>query len=213
MQSIESLENQYAGKDIYVIGAGKSCDFIDPEFLNGKIAIGVNQSHRRFKHLKFIVKKDGASQEDLGTGIPVVVSEFRYGGKGVKNETGEFTFGHNYNNPSPIIYTGLHPEGEKLIVSYSTITSAIHFAAFLGAKNIFLIGHDCGSLDGSASFDGYHEGTPNLWASVDKYKGWLGKIQVQTLEVRAYIYKNYNCRIYSISPFIGLNLENHNFEG
>jgi len=210
MQLIKSLENQYAGEDIYVIGAGKSGDYIDPTFLHGKIAIGVNQSHRRFTDLKYIVKKDGATVEDIDTGVPIVVSQYKYGGN-KENVCGTYMFTHNYNHPKIIGRDELHPAGERLIVSNSTITSAIHFAAFLGAKNIFLIGHDCGTLDGEASFTGYHVGLPNLWGSQDAYNNWLGILQAQTIEVREYINKNYNCSIYSISPFIGLNLEGHKF--
>jgi len=213
MQSIKSLENKYSGEDIYVVGAGKSGDYIDPEFLDGKIAIGVNQSYRRFKNLKYIVKKDGASNEDFSTGIHIVVSAHKFGGSGKINDSGDYAFNHNHNNPKVINYDGLHPGGERLVVSNSTITSAIHFAAFLGAKNIFLIGHDCGVLDGEASFAGYHDGVPNLWSSRDGYNQWLGTIQVQTLEVREYIIKKYSCRIYSLNPFVGLNLEGHKLEG
>ena len=40
----------------------------------------------------------------------------------------------------------------KLIVSGSTITTAIHLAAHMGAKYIILLGHDCGTLDGENNF-------------------------------------------------------------
>jgi len=48
------------------------------------------------------------------------------------------------------------PPKDHLVVSYSTITSAIHLAAYMGAKNIILVGHDSGTLDGECNFDGYH---------------------------------------------------------
>jgi hypothetical protein len=49
------------------------------------------------------------------------------------------------------------PEREdQLLVSHSTITSGIHLAAYMGAKNIILMGHDCGTIDGNLNFDGYH---------------------------------------------------------
>jgi hypothetical protein len=32
----------------------------------------------------------------------------------------------------------------------------MHLAAYMGAKNIILIGHDCGTLNGEPNFKDYH---------------------------------------------------------
>ena len=209
MQSIKSLENQYAGEDIYVIGAGKSGDFIDPEFLKDRIAIGVNQSHRRFKHLKYIIKKDGVSAEDLATGIPTIVSAYECGSFIDKKNNGDYFFSHDINKHINISINNLHPDGDHIIVSYSTITSAMHIAAFMGAKTIFLIGHDCRAVDGESSFRGYHTGVPTLWKSMDGYTAWLSEIEPQSTMTKAYIKQAYDCKVYSINPFVSLRFEGH----
>ncbi len=209
MQPIGSLENIHAGEDIFVVGAGKSGDFIDPSFLDCRIAIGVNQAYKRFDNLTYTVKKDGITNHEAGLGMPFIVPEFQYGGAGKQNPDGDYFFKHNQNKNTDITMLDLHPDGGRFIVSFSTITSAIHIAAFMGARSIFLIGHDCGTLDGESSFTGYHTEKPNLWSSFDTYNDWLTKIEPQTALVRDYVLKNYNCNVYSINPFVSLRLEGH----
>lgn len=208
LKSIAELENVHEGKDIYVVAAGKSCDFIDPGFFSDKIAIGVNQVYRRFEYLNYIVKKDAPSEAEVSMPIPFVVSQFQYGGQGSTN-LGDYYFSHNVNGNQSVNFNGLHPLGDRLVVSYSTITSAMHFAAFLGAKTIFLVGHDCRPIDGEASFAGYHDGVPHLWPSVEAYKQWLDKIEPQSISVKHYIKANYNCDVHSINPFVSLRFEGH----
>lgn len=209
MKPIKELENIHQGEDIYIVAAGKSGDFLDPDFLVERIAIGVNQSYKRFKSLNYIVKKDGLKPHEKELRIPFIVSKNLYGGGGKPNEGGTYFFEHHVNGAANINFADLHPVSDKIVVSYSTITSAIHLAAFMGAKTIFLIGHDCATLDGQSSFTGYHEGIPSLWGSVDAYNDWLSVIWPQTVAVREYITTVYGCSVYSINPFIGLDMEGH----
>ena len=46
---------------------------------------------------------------------------------------------------------------DKLVISWSTITSGIHLALFLGAINIILVAHDCGKINDKLNFNKYHE--------------------------------------------------------
>lgn len=62
-------------------------------------------------------------------------------------------YDHKPNNSQAAI-TSLPEDPNKLIVSYSTITTGIHLAAVMGAKNIILVGADCGTIDGMSNFDG-----------------------------------------------------------
>jgi len=46
-RSLAELKNRHAGADIWLIAAGASMDFVDPDFFDGKITVGVNAVHRR----------------------------------------------------------------------------------------------------------------------------------------------------------------------
>jgi hypothetical protein len=99
-----------------------------------------------------------------------------------------------------------------LVVSYSTITTAIHLAAYMGAKTIILVGHDCGTLDGNMNCKNYH--TPQtlgiVWKNPGQYANWVSqKIEGQTIQLKHMLKEKYGCSIYSLNPFINFNLEGH----
>ena len=103
----------------------------------------------------------------------------------------------------------------RIAVSYSTITSGIHFAAFLGAKNIILAGHDCGTLDGDVYFSDYHtkETIKINWKNVNQYKEWVTSdaIEKQTIYLKQILKDKFDINVYSINPFINFNLEGHEY--
>jgi len=80
----------------------------------------------------------------------------------------------------------------------------------MGAKNIILVGHDCGTIDGEMTFKGYYntiKDTP--WSNWAQYKNWLKIIEDQTIEVKKQIKYHYGANVLSLNPFVSLNLENH----
>ena len=98
----------------------------------------------------------------------------------------------------------------KLIATASTITTAIHLGSYMGAKNIFLCGHDCCDINGSPNFDGYH--TDKTYSIKHKdgkqqYISWLPRIRKQTEQLKNILKTKYNINVISINPFIGLRGE------
>ncbi len=91
------------------------------------------------------------------------------------------------------------------------MTSAIHMAAYMGAKNIILCGHDCGMLDGKNNLNGYYENLSNR--TIEWYSSYLKKIEDQTVQVKKKMKEIYGCNVYSLNPFVSLNLEGHKFKG
>jgi hypothetical protein len=93
-----------------------------------------------------------------------------------------------------------------LYVSWSSITSAMHFAAYLGAKNIILVGHDCGEIDGQSWVKdyGYETGNPSEMAEA-KQRNYA--FENQSIAVKQRLKELYKCNIYSLNPFINYNLE------
>ena len=185
MKSIIELKNKHQGDDIYILASGKSVDFFNEDFFDNKIVIGVNQSYKKIWCDYLIRKEVKFIKESLETESIVIVSEY---------DSGNLNSGENKLNTNKIEHENLyyfehndnlHDKvdvsvfgGDKIVVSFSTITSAIHMAAYMGAKNIILIGHDCGTLDGEMTFKGYYntiKDTP--WSNWDQYKSWLKIIE------------------------------------
>ena len=97
---------------------------------------------------------------------------------------------------------------DMIVVSYSTITSAIHIAAYMGATNIIIVGHDCGTLDGNVNIAGYDE-SPH---GAQFYRDFFTRIEPQTIALRAKLKEIYGCNVYSLNPFINFGLEGHKYE-
>lgn len=221
---VSLLKGAEAGKDIYVIGSGSSCDYIPPEFFEGKCVVGVNEVYKRYKCTYSVLKEYSGLEDESGllnAGSIPVVSKWEAGnikqGKrrlnfDIFNGNRYYFFDHDENVREAVNVSVIEKESEKLVVSYSTITSAIHFAAYLGAANIIIVGHDCGLLDGNACFDGYYrvyEKSP--WKNGEEYARWLSKIESQTVAVRDSVRKVYGCAVVSINPFINFGLEGHSY--
>jgi len=211
VRPIGELKNIHEGHDIYVVASGASAGFIDPTFFNNKIAIGVNEVYKNFYNLDYVVRKDAvhlqaAIAAAYNFGFKLITSAHNCGTlKYAKNEGADYVFEHLDNNLEKIDLSVVGTD--KIVVSYSTITSAIHIAAYMGAANIILIGHDCGTLDGKANITGYAE-SPR---GAQFYREFLAVIEPQTIALRDRLKEVYGCNIYSLNPFLNFGLEGHEY--
>jgi hypothetical protein len=220
MKSIKELKNIHQGKDIYILASGKSVDFINEDFFDDKIIIGVNQAYKKIwcdylvrKEVKFIKKS-------LETDSIVIVSEYDSGNLNSgeqklntnKTDHENLYYFEHLDNKHTSIDTSVFGT-DKIVVSFSTITSAIHIAAYMGAKNIILIGHDCGTIDGEMTFKGYYDSIKDTpWSDWNQYKNWLKVIESQTVLVKEQVRKHYGANVLSLNPFVSFNLENHIYQ-
>ena len=219
MLELTSFRNKHKGKDIYVFGSGPSCNFIDPSFVDDKITVGTNQTWRKYNTNYVVRKEHNLLQETLNNFAGVtLVSMGNCGELGqiikldkFKNTDNLCIYKHPQNNCRKIDFKGFEQE-DYLTVSYSTITTSIHFAYYLGAKNIFLVGVDHGTLDSKATFDGYYkdvkETAQKTWAG---YKKWLKGLDKDTIAMKNKLH-SLGVNVYSINPFINFNLEGHKYE-
>lgn len=219
---ISLLKDKYKGEDIWLILAGSSMDHVDPSFFSNKITIGQNQTYRKYP-CTYVVMKDCNEKprfphsikelEELD--IPLIYSKHF---KGCKREginkveyDNSYVFSHNPKTSS------LSKEIEKIapheiITGKSTVTSLMHIAAFMGAKNIILCGHDCGYIDGNLYYQGYVEKNWTSAANWGGIKSWMGKLESQTQLVKKYLKERYKCNIYSLNPFLNFDLEGHKYK-
>jgi len=219
IKSIKELKGIHQDEDIYIVGAGASVDYIDESFFDGKIVIGINQVYKKIK-CDYLVRKEVKFLEPaLKTGSKVIVSEYDSGNL----NSGSAKLNTNKIEHDNLYYfehlDNLHDKldlsvigTDKIVVSYSTITSALHIAAYMGAFNIIIVGHDCGSLNGKLTFKNYYDSINDTpWKDWNQYKNWLKIIESQTIAVRNKLKDHYQCNIVSINPFVSFNLENNIF--
>lgn len=213
---MDKFKNIHLEKDIYIICSGKSLDFLDKSFFDNKITIGINQSYKYIEPT-YLVRKEHKFIDLVLQNTSDKVIHFIS-----KGDCGGLTkiIDNKYNNIKNIVIfnheknyhslSKLPDDKNNLVVSYSTITSGIHLAAYMGAKNIILVGHDCGSINKECNFKNYHENTM-AQNSTNEYKNWLTMIEEQTIFLKKELKKKYNCNVVSLNPFINFNLEGNTF--
>lgn len=219
MKSLEKLKNVHEGEDIYILAAGASLDYIPSSFFDGKTTVGVNRVGK-FLRCDYVVTKDSTGFDSIKQGCigspKILLSKYETGdpGRSLNYMDGEdvFVFDH-FSKPAQQPQTHLiSTDIDKLVVSFSTITTALHAAAYMGAKNIIVCGHDCGTINGKSAIDGYHQDLPPHQGSDQGYIFWLKQIQHHTTEVRDKIKEEYGCSVVSLNPFINFSLEGHTYK-
>ena len=218
MRQIKELKNKHKGQDIWVIAAGASMNYIDPSFFENKITIGINRVCMKYD-CDYLVAKDGRGfmliKNSISDKTKIVLSKHESGNLHSKINTydGEYwTFEHPAKPGEKPDTSCIKKDSDKIVVSYSTITSGIHLAAYLGASNIMICGHDCGTIDGESTIKDYYKQIRQHHGSDAAYVNWLSKIENDTALVCETLKRVYKCNIHSLNPFINFNLEGHDYK-
>lgn len=221
-KSILSLKDKHLNEDIYIIASGASMDYIHPSFFDGKTTIGLNQVYKKYDCTYLVRKEVKFIMPSLNTGAIVIVSEYDSGNLNSgaeKLNTNKIQHPRLYyfkhlNNEHTIVDTSVISENSNtIVVSFSTITTAMHLAAYMGAFNIILCGHDAGILDGKMNFEGYSNDIKETpWQNWGQYRQWLKIIESQTLQVKKKIEEVYDINVVSLNPFVNFGLEGHKYE-
>lgn len=215
---LHEVRDRHQGQDIWIIASGASMSWVEPGFFANKVTIGLNQVYRKYPVDYLIRKEHQGAQRVVDTGIPVFISKRNfgsvYGPPALSGEWWEYDHPINLGDAPP----DLSAVGsvDRLTVSWSTITTAMHLAAFMGAANIMVCGHDAGAVDGQLNYPGYYEGLPadaHDPFDSDSYATWLTNIESQSIAVRDALTAEYGCSIHALNPFLTLNLEGHVFRG
>ena len=220
-QNIRALKNKHTGSDIWVIMAGSTMNYVDPSFFENKVTIGQNQVFKHFP-CSYVVMKDcmeeprfpRSIQACANKNIPLIFSRHYKGSRNKElntpNHPNAYVFDHNPKE-SNLVAELASLEEDQIIVSKSTATSLMHVAAYMGAKNIILCGHDCGTLDDNLYYDDYLE---KDWTSAGNWSGittWMTTLEEESQLVRAFLMERYNCNVHSLNPFLNPGLESHKY--
>lgn len=209
--AITELNDCHAGQDIWVIAAGPSAGYIEPCFFDGKVTIGVNRVWNAFRPDYVVVKEAQILQEAIDESKAIVIApQYSCGCVNLARNRADglwYSFEHEDNGLEQVDLSVIGTD--RLVVSFSTITTALHLAAYIGAANIILVGHDCGLLDGQTNFYGYPD---PLFLKDERYHDFLRRIEPQSIAVRERLKEVYGCNVYSLNPFLNFGLEGHRYE-
>lgn len=196
-KSISSLYKKYEGQDIYIFGTGPSLFKVNADDFKDKICLGINYSFEVMPYMDYIFVHVIESYEAIRGVVDnsklilpktLVRQHHRDPSKNILPQRIET------DNPEAFLYPIQDPSEKNIenrhvhlaidsnIFVWSTTThSAIHIAAYMGAKNIFLIGVDYGMYpDKRVHFKSKHNSTywQQDWNANNKHQEgdlWLKK--------------------------------------
>jgi len=230
---IEHFKDMHKGADIYVMGSGKSCDFLDPSFFENKTCIGINQAFKRYKP-QYIVKKDFLDKDETfdyarDNNAIIFYSKKSMGSlhdsdpkKYMKSDEDTSKIKTIRFNHTPLLEhnTGYNEikkiyadatTNNTLMISRSTISSGIHLAFYMGAKNIILVGHDCCFINKESNYDGYHnnKSMKPAWGANDEkgkkdYGEWVSACSDISTKTKQVLNNEYQVNLCSINPYVSM---------
>lgn len=194
-----------------MLGSGPSLNYLDPQFFRDKLVVSTNYAAETlgvmadyaFTHYHRVAKELQGIMTTVVTLERDTVTQQAWGYDDFENIA--FAKQDSYQAPgsawNPL--TTHRPKQGSLAYGSSSLHGAMHLAAHLGASSIVLVGADCGTIDDAHRVDGY---------PVDGHKPWALYNQHHKL-MKDWLAAEYGVNVYSLNPFINLNLEGHRFDG
>jgi hypothetical protein len=204
------FRDKHRGETAYVIGSGASVDYIDPTFFAGKLCVCVNRvgfalglesfytvTHY---HRDAMTVANGrpdlaviTPQADLGAGGPEAADRIPDEPNVYFFPTGAQRFG------AFDVESDWPTEPDTLVAGPTSLHMTMHFAAYLGASSIVLVGADCGRIDDTSNFAGYSIGD-------NPFSVWDRTLPQVANKIRAS-----GVGVYSLNPFVNFGLEGHQY--
>jgi hypothetical protein len=166
---LSDFDGVHAGEDVWVVGSDSSMDWFPEGFFDGRIVVCVNAPHVPCRYV--VSKADGSdgwvrAQALEHPAVHHVVSRHPNGSlrtaKVQLDDLANVTVYDHAENQCDGFSAGrdVPTDPARLLVSWSTLGSAMHFAARLGARNVFMLGVSGGAFGGETHRDGYRSGGP-----------------------------------------------------
>ena len=208
---LKHLRNRHVGETIWVLGSGPSLNFLEPRFFADKVVVSTNTSARIFGIVpQYVFTHYHSDAQELIEDSSIVVTLAKNWDTGepypesnrpniVLVEQDSYTPPGSGWNP----LTTHPPRKDSLAYGSSSLHGSMHLAAHLGASFIVLVGADCGTIDGESNVRNYYPDFhiyPGIYNDHHKL-------------MKDYLSREYGVEIYSLNPFINLNLEGHTFHG
>lgn len=212
---LNALKNAHGLEDVWVVASDASLDYFPDGFFHGRTTITVNYAHVPATYC--VSKNDEpVTPERPSNWLSVeaaqnpdtlfVVSKHRNGDlhRPVTDVPGAVVFDHWQNRVQ-----GFNPAHDipddpaMLLVSYSTIGSALHLAAFMGARTCFVVGGSGGTFGGDPYRSTYRmRGTTDI----------VSAASVQTQGICDALSDRYGTQFVTVLPWGNMRLGGVSFE-
>jgi hypothetical protein len=203
------FRRQQWGATIYVVGSGATLNHLPAGFLEDKIVVCINRSGEALGLDDFYsvthYHHDAHILADARPDLPVIVPMVEQG-IGTPAKTRPTQPNVFFVETNQQMYSAFNAEEhwptneDHLVCGPTSLHMGMHFAAYLGAWFIVLVGADCGVLDDRDAVDGYAPGDPKPFAV------WEEQLPKVSRKIRSM-----GVGVVSLNPFVSLALEGHRF--
>jgi hypothetical protein len=213
---LSDLRDVRKGETAWVFGSGGTLNHLHPEFFADKLVVSTNLGP-----VKFGVQPDfvfshyhGQSLEALSLGVPVVTlacdTKTQQPWQGARPDNLVLIPQDSYVGPSDVwdVFGRHAPRPDSLAYGSSSLHGSMHLAAWIGAAYLVMVGADCGILDGLSNLNNYRGFEDE--AHRDRI---LSLYERDHRRMKDWLVANYGVTVYSLNPFVNLNLEGHRFVG
>ena len=217
--NLSELRDRHKGETIWVLGSGATLNHVDPSFFNDKIVIATNLAAEGmgvdadYVHSHYHENIDSQAVKTFGPQYVTPMGDKGFAGTPSRRTDGVIYYDHEATGVFET--TGAwHPDG--LLVGASSMHGSMHLGAFMGAATLILCGADCGLLDGESNYSAYvdeYGRTKSGDLLTNDAMHWLARWEAQLRFTKNALVERYGVQIYSLNPFINLNLEGHVFTG
>ena len=212
---LKALKNAHALEDVWVVASDASVDYFPAGFFEGRTVITVNAAHVPARYC--VSKNDqpvSPDRDDDWLTVEAnahpdtlfVVSKHRNGDLHRPQSVvpGAVLFDHWQNQVQAFnAQTHIPNDPNMLLVSYSTLGSALHLAAFIGARTCFVVGASGGAFGDSAYRSTYRKpGTLDTVAATSR----------QTQGICDELQDRYGTQFVTVLPWANLRLGGVRFE-
>ncbi len=208
--TFRDFEGKHAGETVYVLGSGKTLDFVNGTFFDGKTVVATNHSWRGKADHAYVCSNHWGTEGAKWLVLPEaedVPPQDRYRGEKPDGENVLFvpTIRQKYSDFTP----GRDwPEHGRFVVGPTSLHLSMHWAVWLGAAHIVLVGADCGVIDGANNRAGYYAPVNGLNTEQHAHhRLWELKLNEMAAKIRAL-----GVSVHSLNPWVTLGLEGHRWE-
>jgi hypothetical protein len=210
MTTFWDFENAHAGETVWVLGSGKTLDFIPKDFFADKTVVATNRTFKNRVSRGYMVSNHW--RENASGLLWYVTTEVERVPANSKSSTkphGERvlfvpTIEQKYDQFVP---ANDWPERGRFVVGPTSLHLSLHWAVWIGAKHIVLVGADCGVIDGENNADDYYTADEAKNSRPHAHH----KLWERTLVQMAEKIRTLGVSVHSLNPWVTFNLEGHSW--
>lgn len=210
MVTFRDFEGRHAGETIWVLGSGKTLDFVGGGFFDGKTVVATNHAWKGVADHAYVCSNHWGTEAAAWLVLPEVEDvppQDAYRGPRPDGERVLFvpTIPQKYAEFNP---EADWPEHGRFVVGPTSLHLSLHWAVWLGAAHIVLVGADCGVIDGANNKGGYY--APANGSDLERHAHH--RLWQSTLEAMARVIRSRGVSVHSLNPWVTFGLEGHTWE-